>query len=522
MMRKNMNVEVKGLGSWWMTVLLSVASLAAAGSDPGLLEAVQKGDKEAVRSLLQQQVDVNADQADGATALHWAAHRGDLETAELLIGAGADLNAADDYGATPLSLACANRNAAMVEKLLEAGADPNAKLLKGETALMTCSRTGSAKAVKSLLGKGADPNAREPWRWQTALMWAVAGKHSQVAGALIERGADVHARTRGGFTPLMFAAQQGDLESARILVAAGADVNEATPEYGSALVVAAASGREALAIFLLEQGADPKVADNHGITPLHHAVRKGFSTLTGIRYDAHRVIPPDMPELVKALLAHGADPNARIKERLKMRDDRPPFDMSGATPFFLAAVATDAPLMRLLAANGADPLLVVEEETTPLMAAARGACPGECASQGQNRRNPQWERSALEAVKAAVELGADVNAINHEGRTAMHIAAFTGADSIVQFLAEQGAQVDVPDYSGETPWTMASGISANFNIRGTYGTHKSTADLLLKLGAAPRGREGMDPRGRLAKVGAAGDEDGAPELIDPDGNQTHP
>ena len=519
-----MKIEVKNLTSWGMAALLSVASLAAAAgsSDLSLLEAVQKGDQEAVRSLLLKQVDVNGAQADGATALAWAAHRGDLETAELLIEAGADVNAANDYGATPLSLACAKRNTAMVKRLLQAGADPNAVLLKGETVLMTCSRTGSVEAVKSLLAHGADPNVKEPWRWQTALMWAIAGSHSEIAGALIERRADVHARTRGGFTPLMFAAQQGDLESARILVAAGADVNEVTEEYGSALMVSAAGAYEALAMFLLEQDADPNVADDHGITALHHAVQKGLSALTGVRYDQYRMAPPNLPELVKAMLSKGADPNAQIKQPLKLREELTPFDMKGATPFFLAAVSTDAPVMRLLAAKGADPRLAVEENNTPLIAAARGACPGECAAQGQYGRNPEWERDALAAVKAAVELGADLNAVNQRGRTAMHMAAFTGADSIVQYLADQGAEVDPPDESGETPWSMASGISPHLERRGSYGTHQSTADLLLKLGAVPRSREGMDTRSRLLKLGAGGYEDSAPERIDPDGNQAHP
>ena len=120
-----MSVRVGVLPGWWMVALLSIVSLAAAGSDLRLVEAVEKGDMEAVRSLLEQRVDVNASQADGATALHWAAHRDDQKTAELLMDAGANVNTTNAYGVTPLSLACTNGNAAMVEMLLNSGADPN-------------------------------------------------------------------------------------------------------------------------------------------------------------------------------------------------------------------------------------------------------------------------------------------------------------------------------------------------------------------------------------------------------------
>ena len=488
-----MGVQKKVLSGWWIVPLLSVASLAAAGGDLRLVEAVREGDQETVRSLLQQ-ANVNASQADGATALHWAAHRDDLETANLLLRAGADASAANDYGITPVSLACTNRSAAMVGKLLEAGANPSAAQLTGETLLMTCARTGSTEAVKLLLAHGAEVNARESKKRQTALMWAVAGKHSEIARALIEHGADIRTPAKDGFTPLLFAARGGDLESARMLLEAGANVNESTPKYGTALVVASASGHQELAIYLLQQGADPNAADGNGTTPLHHAVQRGFSALTGIRYDdAYRVRPPNMPELAQALLVHGADPNARITNWDQRGPDGVPFNMVDATPFFLAAVSADASLMRILAEGRADPKLAAVGMTTPLMAAARGACTGSCAFRGGNVSNTEEAKRALEAVKVAVALGSDVNAANEDGQTALHNAAFTGAEAIVQFLADQGAKVNVKNNYGETPWSMAAGLSPVLRYRGLYGSHQSTANLLLKMGATKVSQKELDP-----------------------------
>ena len=189
-----------------------------------------------------------------------------------------------------------------------------------------------------LLAHGAELNAKESKKRQTALMWAVAGKYPEIARALIEHGADVRTPAKDGFTPLLFAARGGDLESARMLLEAGANVNESTPKYGAALVVASASGHQELAIYLLQQGADPNAVDGNGATPLHHAVQRGFSALTGIRYDdAYRVRPPNMPELAQALLVHGADPNARIAKWDQRGPDGVPFNMVGATPFFFGS-----------------------------------------------------------------------------------------------------------------------------------------------------------------------------------------
>ena len=537
-----MGIRVKSLGLWRLAALLSVANLAAAGGDLRLVEAVQTGDQETVRSLLAEQADVNTPQPDGATALAWAAHRDDLETAELLIRAGADVNAANDHGVTPLALACTNRNVAMVGKLLEAGADPNASLWAGETVLMTCVGTGSVEAVKLLLARGADVNAKESQKGQTALMWAVAEKRPEVARTLIEHGADIRARSKviltlepftnvssngeglsyspdvhfpkskGGFTPLLFAAQQGDMDSARILLEAGADVSEATPEDGSALVVASASGHEELALFLLKQGADPNAADGYGITAMHYSLNEGLRAISGVRRkptDRFGWVRPNMPELMKALLAKGADPNARIRKEF------PPYDYSpiarangntipqinqvGVTPFLLATASSDISAMRILVEGRADPLLATEYLVTPLAVAAG-------LGKELITRTQEEQQHALEAAKLAVELGADVNAVADDGRTALHGAAYLGANEMIRFLVERGANLEVKDMYGQTPLSIALGDPKGLVYRQLAGgryddrfrrpkIQKKTADLLVQLGAIPFTGEYRDRSG---------------------------
>ncbi len=501
-----MGVRIKGFCGWWMLALLSVSSLVAQDHDLRLVDAVKEGEQETLRALLNKGIDVNIARVDGVTALHWAAHRDDLTSAELLIGQGAKVNAADDYGVTALSLVCTNANAAIVETLLRAGADPNSAQWTGETVLMTCARTGNVAAVKSLLTYGADPNAKAT-RWeQTALMWALAANHPAVAQTLMEHGANLQARSKAGFTPLMFAAQQGDMDSARILLAAGADVNAATPQHGNVLTVASGSGHQALSIFLLEKGADPNSPNRNGVTPLHYAVPQGLSTFDGLKYDGvYRVLPSNMPELVKALLAHGADPNAQITRSNPLGPEAPSagVGMSGQTPLFLAALAGDVEIIQILADNGADPLLGAgspmrgtHNDTTPLMAAS-----------GESRY--RWKGTLdkrlgdpLGAVKLLVKLGADVSRTNAQGQTALHSAALAGDNPVVQFLVDQGAEVDPADSSGQTPWTMAQGMSPGTGLQGRYDVHESTANLLLKLGATertlvavPRGDPGGLPPG---------------------------
>lgn len=412
-------------------------------------------EKALLRTLLDGQADVNASQPDGATALHWASYWDDLEMVVWLIDAGARVNAANDLGVTPLSLACNNGNSSLIDTLLEAGADPNATPSSGETPLMTAARSGSHDAVKNLLSHGAKVNAKTPSKEQTALMWALSEKHLDVARTLIQQGADISARSRDGFTPLLFAAREGQLEGVRILLDAGADMNDTSP-HGSALLIATIRGHVPLAIFLLNRGADPN-ADDTGYTALHWAVGSWETEMTG----PNGIVAPvnrewrmmvglqeGKMELVKALLKRAADPNARLEKQPPRigytKENEVPI---GATPFLLAAMAGDASVMRVLVDGGASPLLMSKDETTPLMMAA-----GVRRDLSESRVS---ESSSLEAVKLALELGADVNASNDEGDTALHGTARIKSDAIVRLLVEHGARVNVQNKQGQTPLFIA-------------------------------------------------------------------
>ncbi len=454
-----------------VALLLSAGSVGAATSE--IADAVMKRDMTALRVLLAKGSDSNVPQPDGATALHWAAHWDDLEMAALLIRAGANVNATNDYGASPLWLACGKGSAPMVERLLKAGANPNTALSSGETALMAAVETGTVEAVTLLVSAGADVNTKEPRGSQTALMWAVAEKHPDVVRALIAHGSDVRARSKGGFTPLLFAAQQGDVSSARLLLAAGADVNEATSDRMSPLLIAAASGQEAVAVLLLGAGADPNAADPRGFTALDYAASGQH-----------------MVEVVKSLLGRGVDPNRRLSQNRRSGGEAA-LSMIGATPLLLAAEAGNHDVVRLLAANGADPSLATKAGTTPLMVAAGLGLFEDLRSDLVE----DWKTGHLATAKTLVNLGVDINAVGENGWTALHGAAYTGLDGLVQILVDRGASMDVKDAFGQTPLSIAEGVITvglgDDAARRPRNVRPNISDLLLKLGATPLADSGV-------------------------------
>ncbi len=497
------------LGTVLVAAAIGVATAApgAAAQQAVLADAMQRGAAGAVRSLLAQNADVDARQGDGATALHWAAYLNDAETAAALIRAGADVDAANDYGVTPLSLAARNGNAGMISLLLAAGVDPNdpqQAINAGETPLMLAARSGQVDAVQVLADAGADIDARETWNGQSALMWAAAEGHVPVVETLIALDADIRARSNSGAAPLLFAARKGSIGAVEALLAAGADVNGARPDGATPLLVAVVNGHEDLVDLLLAKGADPNAEggstrltvqgmraepmpltirklgyserENEGIIrgnifgrPLQAAVHVANWHIS----DQFIVVNLDRLRVLRALLAYGADVNGRNSmEEPRWSGARYRRHMTGATAFMLAAKSADVEVLRLLLEYGADPTIKTEDDITPLMAAA-----GISWASNQDRAS---EAQVLEAVRLIVEeLGADVNAVSDVGETAMHAAAYRGANSVVQYLFDRGADLDVVALDGRTPLRVADGVEYG----NSFAAHPHTAVLLRELGA---------------------------------------
>jgi ankyrin repeat protein len=460
------SVIAAGIAALWFA-----GPASASSSDLSLVGAVKDGNREGVRLLLSRHVDVNAREEDGTTALHWAVRANDQDVVAVLIRGGARAQVANRYGITPLSLAATNGSAAIIEALLKAGADPNSTLPEGETALMTAARTGQADAVKALLVHGADVRAREHVFGQTALMWAAGENHGEAAQALIDGGAEIDTTStifdpptrwslsnsyKGGFTALMFAARQGAMDAARVLIRAGADVNKTEPDGISPLLAATINGHYDMASMLVERGANVHLTDMAGVSPLYQTV-----DMHTLEFAANRPPPKwedalDPVALVRVLLDYGADPNVALKRQRPPRKGDQIFGDSlmieGATPFFLAAKRADLPIMRLLLEYGADPHAAPARPRTSALMAAAGVGWREGTSMAS-------ERDSLEAVKLLWDLGGvDINAASVARQTALHGAAFRGATSIIQFLADKGARLDLKDVNGRTALDETAGV----------------------------------------------------------------
>src|SRR5580704_566718 len=427
----------------WLLVVASIVAAHAAGNDVRLIDAVKAGNRDMVRALVGQRVDVNVREVDGTTALHWAVRANDADLATSLIRAGAAANVANRYGVTPLLLAATNGNASLIDALVKAG---------------------------------ADANAHEGRLGETALMWAAAENHADAIAVLIEHGADVNARSnpasfprfsfgdgivalmmtlpRGHWTPLMYAARQGALEATRSLATRNADLNLTDPEGTTALMLAIENAHYDVAAQLVEQGADPNVADVTGMTALYAAVNMHtLGDLPGrpAPRPTGKLNPVD---LARMLLTHGADPNARLTTPILQRHHSGGDGAlgEGATPLLRAAKTSDLSMMRLLLDSGADPALTTRNQTTAVMFAA-GPSGG-----GLGGSFPVPEADKIEAMTLALDRGVDVNAIDGTGQTALHIAAGQASARIVAALVQRGAKLMLKDKQGRTPLDVALGV----------------------------------------------------------------
>jgi ankyrin repeat protein len=478
------------------------------GAASPLATAAARGDLAAVRALLDSGTkDVDAPDRDGTPALHWVARLGDADLVARLLAAGAKVDGADRHGVTPLQIAIGEGNAGVVRRLLEAGADASKLDAAGEPPLLLAARVGEPEVAHLLLAHGAAVDGREQSFGQTALMVAAREGHSELARALLDAGADPNARTRaeppprfippsesppglskgigivragwpedrgkrfpagGSKTPLLYAARAGDLAAARLLLERGAqlelaDGNGVTPLLeailnANVLRVTREGRTEHLAVAnaLLDAGANVNAMDWYGEAPLWATVDLRNLELgpgdkrTGVRDEALA--------LIGRLLDAGANPNARTKEFPPERryittvvGSVAWVDLTGQTPFLRAAAAGDLDTMRVLLAHGADPNIATAAGTTPLMVAAGvNWAVGETSDEGP--------AALLEAVKLTRSLGNDVNAVNSMGIAAIHGAANRGANDVIEYLAANGARLDVPDKQGRTPLDWAAGV----------------------------------------------------------------
>jgi uncharacterized protein len=468
-----------------MASVLASAATVAENAGAQLVDAARTQNSQALRKLVSQKVDVNARAGDGSTALLWLAHWNDADSADLLLRQGADANIANDFGMTPLSQACLNASTQFVRLLLVAGAHPYTAIATGETPLMTCAKTGNADAVKLLVEYGAVVNAKEPSQNQTALMWAAAERHPSVVSALIEEHADMKAQTKAGFAAIHFAARVGDLESLKLLVASGVDINSqtGTDEKGATsgytpLLVATLRAQVDTAIYLLDHGADPNVGAA-GFTPLHWASTswEGYASNPVYGFEEAMSGIQDRPaklRLVKALLAHGANVNARMTKR------QPSFatgytDTVGATPLLLAASIDDVEMMRILLAAGADPKIKTATNASAIMAAT-----------GLNHGIGEsfvTEAEATEAVKLLLDLGLDAKGETTLNENALFGPAYRGWNTLLAQMIDLGVNVNAVSKAGVTPWLAANGQGDRL---GGVLYNKEGADLLLKHGADPK------------------------------------
>jgi ankyrin repeat protein len=443
-----------------LVAIALVASASAQTTNPPidvprqLVDEIEQRNWDRAAERIESGDDVRSSQPDGMTPLHWAVFHGHADTVRRLLDAKADVNAGTEYAVTPLSIACQNGDAAITSLLVEAGADVNAALPGDITPLMVAARTGNADVVRTLVEHGADVDATER-KGQTALMWAAAEGNAAAVDQLLLSGADLDQELRSGFTAWMFAARQGHIDVVDRLLQAGADIqavmkpantNGRAPRARmSALMLAVESGHFELAMFLVHKGADPN-DQRSGFAPLHAItwVRKAA------RGDGIDGDPPPRGsgnlhslQFVREIVAAGADVNLQLD---KGSAGRAKLNRRGATPFLFASKTADFPLLKLLLELGADPTITNVDGCTPLMAAAGIGV----TAVGEE---PGTVSEVLEAIRLMISLGADPNAVDNNGETAIHGATYRLYPEAIALLTEFGADPKVWNHKNKYGWT---------------------------------------------------------------------
>ncbi len=480
-------------------ILLSLGLLAALPvygfEASAVADAAKNRDLAAVKASIAQKADVNATQADGSTALHWASHWDDLDMADQLIKAGADPKATTRLGATPLYLAAENGSPAMIKKLLAAGVDPNTTvLMHGETPLMFAARSGNVASVKTLLDAGAEIDAKESYQQTTALLWAAEQNHADVVTLLLARGANAGTASKvvlltppggrrpaaakpavdddpdapppptgkGGLTALIIAVRERGIESVKALLDAKAPIDHQSADGSTALLVATQNGDADIAKLLIERGANVNLVNSKGWTPLFLAV-KARTLETGTMPNP-LLDKTALFDVIRMLVEHGADVNARLKANTEVHNAitatwiREP----GATAFMRASLCGDLEVMKYLLAHGADPKINTNDGTTALMALSGvGYADGFMRDYG-------GPKESLEAMQLLIDLGIDVNAKNSDGVIALHGAAHKNFLEGIQVLVDHGGDLTIRSHKvsqfesrgnpGNTPLDWATGV----------------------------------------------------------------
>jgi ankyrin repeat protein len=478
--------------------ITSTSRAEAAGE---VADAVMRGDRAALAAALLDKLDVNAPQADGATALHWAAYRRDAEAARLLLDAGADPAAANRAGATPLSLACTSGDALIVELLLDAGADANERLPNGETALMMAARAGSVEAVRLLLDRGADANAVESLRGTTPLMWAVAYEHPDVVELLIARGADVGARSKTaprGRRPYLADTTRSRLEDFRRGVGqAGRSIPVDLGASGNSRPVSDEDlfGESAEPPQTVPQQPQAAPSDEDVDAPPRNATADQWGGLTPLVFAARQ----GGTESARLLLAGGADVNQQTEY--------------GWTALLAAIHNRYYGLAMFLLENGADPKLTNKGGWSPLYLATDNR-----NIEGGDYPTRKADSGHLDLIDALLARGADLNTrmrsstetrtifthqwLHEEGATPLLRAAQSGDLTLVKLFLERGANPQLTTEDGTTALMVAAGIGWVEGVTYEWSRAETleTVELLVDLGV-PVNAQNLD--GQTALMGAA-------------------